>query len=268
MLRRLLPERITAVLEKDSSPLPVAGDPSQLEQILVNLVLNARDAMASGGRLTVRTLRQGDEVCLEVEDTGMGMSRELRERIFEPFFTTREQGTGLGLAVVHGIVTGHGGRIEVSTEEGRGSSFRVWLPLASPINRGEAAGGRETGGPSGLGERVLLVEDDPGAREGLAGILRLLGYVVTEAASGEGAMEIPADPPFDVLLTDYMLPGSSGLEVAGALRERWPGLQVIVMSGYAEDQMDRTHLGQASVRFLQKPFDMATLARELRAALA
>jgi len=164
MLLRLLPERITSVVERDSSPLPVEGDPSQLEQILVNLVLNARDAMASGGRLTVRTVRQGDEARLDIEDTGVGMSRELQERIFEPFFTTREQGTGMGLAVVHGIVTGHGGRIEVSTEEGRGSAFRVLLPLAPPPTQAETAVDRDSGTPVGLGEQGGAGGHPPAAR--------------------------------------------------------------------------------------------------------
>ena len=208
---------------------------------------------------------------LSVEDTGVGIPESIRERIFEPFFTTKGtgKGTGLGLSVVHGIVTRHGGRIEVESVEGRGSTFKVILPKVAsgefaPVSEAPAAVSEL---PAGHGERVLVVEDEDGAREGLRDILRSLGYEVIAAASGEEAGALPAEAPFDVLLTDLMLPGISGSQLAAGLQERWPRLKVILMSGYTEDEAVRTGVGAGAIRFLQKPFDMTRLAREVRAAL-
>ena len=270
MLRRLLPETIALTVENAAEPLLAEADPGQVSQVLTNLVVNARDAMPEGGRLTVRTGLAGGEVFLEVEDTGSGMTPEIRERIFEPFFTTKghAHGTGLGLAVVHGIVESHGGRIEVETMPGRGSRLRVLLPAAEAVAAPRtSAGARADALPHGDGQRILLVEDEDGARAGLSELLGLLGYAVTAVGSGEAAGALPAEPEFDLLLTDFMLPGVSGLDVARGLAERWPGMKVVVMSGYAADAFSRGELASASVRFLQKPFDVATLAGELRAAL-
>ncbi|MDD5564141.1 MAG: PAS domain S-box protein [Thermoanaerobaculaceae bacterium] len=270
MLRRLLPETISLTVENAPAPLLTAADPGQVSQVLTNLVVNARDAMPEGGRLSVRTGRCGGDVVLEVEDTGSGMTPEVRERIFDPFFTTKGHGhgTGLGLAVVHGIVESHGGRIEVASEPGRGARFRVLLPaveMAADAVKG--AGVTADTLPTGSGQRILVVEDEDGARAGLEELLGLLRYSVTAVASGEDAAALPAEPAFDLLLTDLMLPGVSGLTAARDLCARWPRLKVVVMSGYAADALSRGELASGSVRFLQKPFDMTTLARELRAAL-
>ena len=271
MLRRLLPETITLRVDTAPEPLLVEADPGQVSQVLANLVVNARDAMPEGGRLSVRTGRAGADVFLDVEDGGSGMTPEVRERIFDPFFTTKGHGhgTGLGLAVVHGIVESHQGRVEVASEPGRGSRFRVLLPAAeAPGGVGTTVGAVADTLPTGNGERILLVEDEDGARAGLAELLGLLRYSVTAVRSGEDAGALPAEPAFDLLLTDFMLPGASGLMVASELSARWPRLRVVVMSGYAADAVSRGELAGDSVRFLQKPFDMTTLARELRAALA
>ncbi len=236
----------------------------------MNLVVNARDAMPEGGRLSVRAGRAGSEVFLEVEDTGTGIPPEVRERIFDPFFTTKGHGhgTGLGLAVVHGIVESHRGRIEVESEPGLGSRFRVILPaVEAAAGAGPTVGATADALPTGGGERVLLVEDEEGTRAGLAELLGLLRYSVTAVGSGEEAAALPSDPAFGLLLTDFMLPGASGLDVARALAARWPRLKVVLMSGYAADAVARRRLASDRVRFLEKPFDMTTLARELRAAL-
>ncbi|HQU33038.1 MAG TPA: PAS domain S-box protein [Thermoanaerobaculaceae bacterium] len=270
MLRRLLPETITLTVENAAVPLLAEADPGQVSQVLTNLVVNARDAMPAGGRLSVRTGRAGGDVFLDVEDTGSGMTPEVRERIFDPFFTTkaRGHGTGLGLAVVHGIVESHQGRVEVASEPGCGSRFRVLLPaVEAAAGAGGAVGAAADTLPTGNGERILLVEDEDGARAGLAELLGLLRYAVTAVRSGEDAGALPAEPAFDLLLTDFMLPGASGLMVAGELAARWPRLKVVVMSGYAADAVSRGELASGSIHFLQKPFDMTTLARELRAAL-
>jgi PAS domain S-box-containing protein len=270
LLRRLIRENIrmdTALLPE---PVLVEADRSQLEQVLVNLVLNASEAMPVGGELALRT-GQDDEggAWFEVCDTGVGMPEDVRGRIFEPFFTTKAgKGTGLGLSVVHSIVRRHGGTVAVTTGEGRGSSFRVTLP-ARPLGLPSEALWAEASPepPAGRGERVLLVEDEPGARDGLTDMLTMLGYSVTAAASGEQAEALAGDAAFDALLTDLMLPGLSGAELAGRLAARWPGLRVLIMSGYAEDEALRQGARVGSLRYLQKPFDMSTLARELRAAL-
>jgi PAS domain S-box-containing protein len=271
LLHRLVRENIRFGVELAPEPLPIDADHSQLEQVLVNLAVNAVDAMPAGGALTIRTSHpSGDDAVLEVQDTGVGIPEEVRARIFEPFFTTKgsERGIGLGLSVVHGIVTGHGGTIEVASRPGQGATFRIALPYRdsgvgqrpAPANSGPAPH------PAG-GKRVLLVEDERGAREGLQQVLTALGYEVVAAASGEEAVVLPTTPPFDALLTDLMLPGLHGVEVAAALRARWPQIQVVVMSGYAEDEAIRRGVFEGKLRFLQKPFDMVTLARELGAAL-
>jgi PAS domain S-box-containing protein len=270
-LRRLVRENIRFTCELCAAPLPVNADRGQLEQVLVNLAVNAADAMPDGGSLVIRTSEHdGREVILEVEDSGVGIPDELQPRIFEPFFTTKgtDRGIGLGLSVVHGIVTQHGGRVEVKSRIGTGSRFLVALPLhrQEPVRHAPEPTPMTVIAPHSHGERVLLVEDEPGAREGLRQILSMLGYDVTAAASAEDVARLPGGRPFDLLLTDLLLPGMHGGELANYLRQRWPGLRVIVMSGYAEDEAVRRGVREGALRFLQKPFDMVTLARELRAA--
>ncbi len=271
LLRRLVRENIRLSLVPAHGTLPLDADRGQLEQVLVNLVVNGSDAMPGGGDLMIRTGRLGDgEVWLEVADSGVGIPEEVRERIFEPFFTTKalEHGTGLGLAVVHGIVSQHGGRIEVTSALGQGSTFRVILPCAAggpdrPALVRDGAGAVRCG----HGERVLVVEDEDGARKALTEILEMLDFRVTAAASGEEAEALAGASQFDVLLTDFVLPGIDGGELARRLENRWPAIKVIVMSGYSEDDRMRRGVASGALRFLQKPFDVHTLARAIDAAL-
>jgi two-component system cell cycle sensor histidine kinase/response regulator CckA len=272
MLRRLVPENVSFSVELADAPAAVDADRGQLEQVLVNLVVNALDAMTDGGRLVVRVgCERPDSAWLEVEDNGAGIPEEIRERIFEPFFTTkgRGKGTGLGLSVVHGIVTQHGGRMELESHEGTGTRFRVVLPRAGsgefPRVTEAPAVAEEL--PSGAGERILVVEDEPGAREGLKEILAALGYEAVAVGSGAEAEALPDAPGFALLLTDLMLPDTPGHALAARLAQRWPGMAVVVMSGYAEDEAVRRGVEAGRTRFLQKPFDMQTLASAVSAAL-
>ncbi|MEW6336265.1 MAG: PAS domain S-box protein [Acidobacteriota bacterium] len=268
LLRRLLPENIRLAIDYKPEDLWVDGDAGQLQQVLMNLVVNAKEAMASGGTLTVRVGRVGDEAVLEVVDTGHGMDEATRLHLFEPFFTTKGFGTGLGLSVVHGIVEQHRGRVEVETSSGKGSVFRVALPAIAPP---DATAGASSGDPEpfcGHGERVLVVEDEEEARKGLADLLTILGYVVTAVGSGEETEALPDEPRPDLLLADLMLPGIDGVALTTDLHERWPGLKVVLMSGYTEDEDVRRGADRGGMPFLQKPFDMAALARVLRAAFA
>lgn len=268
-LGRLLPETIHLEVDSPSQGLVVDADASQLAQVVANLAINARDAMPGGGSLTLHAAAHGDDVLLEVRDTGVGMSEEVRQRIFDPFFTTKPlgKGTGLGLAMVWGIVQEHGGGIAVDSAAGAGTAVRVTLPAASvPMEPGDNVSSGDHLA-LGAGQRVLVVEDEPEARSALAELLVELGYAVTAAGSAEEALRLPAEPGFDVLLTDYLLPGASGLELAGELEKRWPDLQVVVMSGYTPDDVAGHLLASGRRHFLQKPFDMKALARAMRAAL-
>lgn len=271
MLRRLLRANVQIDLALAARSLPIQGDRSQLDQVLINLAVNAADAMPEGGHLTVSTGWVPDEsVWLSMRDTGGGIPEGVRAHIFEPFFTTKAlgHGTGLGLSVVHGIVTRHGGRIEVSSRPGHGSSFRITLPWAGVAEDAESIDNAATGPAlQGRGERVLIVEDEPTARESFQEILTLLGYHAVSVGSGEEAGALDPEHPFDLLITDYMLPGITGTELARGLQDRWPDLRVILMSGYTQDKAVCEGVGQGSARYLQKPFDADTLARELRAAL-
>jgi PAS domain S-box-containing protein len=272
MLRRLVRENIRLVVDPSPDELPAEADRAQLEQVLMNLAVNASDAMPTGGILTIRTGGREASVWFTVEDTGHGIPEAIRDRIFEPFFTTKgpSQGTGLGLSVVHGIVTKHGGTILFDSEAGRGTLFRVTLPRAD-MSRSDAATRMvgDTGGQAhaGRGERVLVVEDEPGAREGLAQVLTMLGYEATAVGTAREAAGLPAAPPFDLLLSDLLLPDAAGIDLVTFLRQRWPSARVILMSGYSENGAVREGVAAGLVRFLQKPFDMATLATEVRGAL-
>ena len=270
LLRRLIPENILLAVEDPPEPVWVDANPGQLQQVLMNLVVNARDAMPSGGTLTVRAGGGAGEATVEVVDTGCGMDEATRSHLFEPFFTTKDagRGTGLGLSVVHGIVEQHGGRVEVESEPGKGSTFRVMLPSMPAPERPAAAPGDDAELPRGQGERVLVVEDEDGAREGLSELLTMLGYGVTALGSAEDALALPDAPAPDLLLTDLMLPGIDGATLAARLRERWTHLRVVLMSGYTEDEAVRRGVDEGSVRFLQKPFDVATLARAVSSTLA
>lgn len=270
MLQRLLPEHVTLRVELWPQVIPVRVDSGQMEQVLVNLVVNAREAMPAGGQLVVRTGIGSAGAWLEVADSGVGIPPELHQRIFEPFFTTKPagEGSGLGLSVVHGIAVRHGGQVEVASEPGKGATFRFTVPLAeelpppppSPRPRPTVAHRRQRA-------KVLLVEDEEGAREGLREALGLLGFPAEAVGSAEAALAVAEKRDFDVLLSDLLLPGMHGWELAKKLQQRWPRLKVIIMSGYAFDEAIRRGVDEGAVRFLQKPFDVQTLAAALEGAL-
>jgi len=265
----------------------VPVDAGQLDQIIMNLAVNARDAMPNGGRLTIETTdetvreddveeveetagaRPGDFIVLSVSDTGTGMSPAVLARIFEPYFTTKEagKGTGLGLSTVYGIVRQCEGSIRVASEPGVGTTFRVFLPRAS----GEVTAERDAGPqtlPGGT-ESILLIENDPSVRRLGRELLARLGYSVTEASSGRAGIAIGGDDSrhFDLVLCDVMLGDVSGTAVAEALRALRPAVRVLFMSGYADDAIVRTGVLEEGRPFLQKPFTPVQLARKIREVL-
>jgi two-component system cell cycle sensor histidine kinase/response regulator CckA len=284
MLRRLIGEDIEFVTALDPTLGPVRADPGQLEQVVMNLVANARDAMKHGGRLTIATrnaeitpgdggregLTAGRYILMTVADSGTGMDEATRTRIFEPFFTTKGpgKGTGLGLSTVHGIVRQSGGHLDVTSELGKGTTFHIYLPRHAEKGARPDASGLAAGIPRGT-ETILLADDDPGVR-GLARMaLEGCGYKVLEAGDGEAAYKAGAGypGPVDLLVTDVVMPRLSGREVADRLVELRPGLKVLYVSGYTDDAVVRTGVYQAKVAFLQKPFTPTTLGRKVREVL-
>jgi PAS domain S-box-containing protein len=285
MLRRTLGERSTLQLRLTSSPGLVKADPGQLAQVLLNLVLNARDAMPMGGRLSIATSRAelsaeyarvhtgvtitpGWYVVLAVTDTGHGMSRETAARVFEPFYTTKPvgKGTGLGLATVYGIVKQSGGYVWVYSEPGLGSTFKVYLPLAS----GSPALATPTPQPPrASGEMVLVVEDEPAVREMTARALREYGYRVVEASDGEEGLARlrERDNGIRLVVADVVMPGMDGPELARRAASLRPGLQVLFMSGYTDDEVVRRGLLDAGQPFLHKPFTPEALGEQVAALL-
>ena len=268
-LRPLLGEDVGVTLRLAANPGRIRVDPGQLEQVLVNLAVNARDAMPRGGTLTIKTAAVGPHVLLAVSDTGSGMSAAVRDRIFEPFFTTKEsKGTGLGLATVHGIVQQHGGHIVVESEEGVGTTFSIYLPavdaeLTRAVTPIDPAISDRT-------ETVLVVEDDPHVRAVAVGSLKQAGYVVLEAATAAAAEKLAADyaGPLHALLCDVILPDGRGPIVAKRLLERFPDAVVLYTSGYAEDTIVRHGEVDPDVNFLPKPYTPDALTRALRHHLA
>ena len=270
MLQRTLGEhvRFTAALAPERSPVRVPA--GQLEQILVNLVVNARDAMTGGGRLTLSTDVDGERLRLRVADTGTGMTDDVAARAFDPFVTTKEKGrgTGLGLATVYGIVQGAGGRVWLDTVPGQGTTVELELPLAD--EQPEPASNGSVSALAGRGETVLVVEDEPAVRELTGRILAENGYRVIDAADGYRA-RILCDQfqgEIDLLLSDVVMPGMSGREVAEQLRTLRPGLRVLYMSGHAGDVLDHHGFAGEQTQLLQKPFDRDRLLAGVRAALS
>jgi PAS domain S-box-containing protein len=283
MLRRLIGEDVVLVTALAPSLDRVKADPGQVEQVIINLAVNARDAMPRGGRLTIETanrkvpeedgrdsvLPPGRYVRLAVSDTGHGMTDELKAKIFEPFFTTKEpgKGTGLGLATVYGIVKTYGGHIAVDSQVGAGTTFTVLLPAE------EAAANRSFDevlrvAPRGT-ETVLLVEDDNVVRRLAQIALEAQGYTVLEAADSTAAVQVAEGHagPVHLLLTDVVMPGLGGRDLADEVRARWPGVKVLYVSGYTDDAVVRHGVREATDAFLQKPFTPLVLARKVRAVL-
>jgi len=283
MLPRLLGEDIEMHTDLDPELGVVCADQGQMEQIVMNLAVNARDAMPKGGKLTIETanvhfettaiwgagqIRPGEYVVLAVKDTGSGMSPETQARIFEPFFTTKERGkgTGLGLATVYGIVKQSNGFIRVDSEAGRGTTFFIYLPLAKDAAIASAAPAQEVA--TAGSETILVVEDDEMLRELMTEYLSSKGYKVMLATSGIEALAVfkSGIASIDLLMTDVVLPGMGGQELAAALRELEPEMQIIFVSGYTDRELDDTILGEHS-RFLHKPFSLNNLAQHVREVL-
>jgi two-component system cell cycle sensor histidine kinase/response regulator CckA len=274
MLRALLPATIALQVspERGAAPIEVLADRSQIEQVVVNLTVNARDAMPTGGSLSVEvrtgtTPETAHTALLEVRDTGIGMSPDVQAHVFEPFFTTKEpgRGTGLGLATVYGIVRQHSASIEIASAVGKGTTVTVRLPMAAPgaepvVDEAEHVE-RNHGG------RVLVIEDEAQVREVAGRFLQRAGYeVLTAADAGTALALLTSGGPFDLVLTDSAMPGMRGEDLAAEIAHIQPGLPVVLMSGYRDPA--RPSKSSAVAAFLQKPFTMPALLAEVRRVLA
>ncbi len=282
MLSRVIGEHIQMQTILAPGLWPVSIDPTQFEQVILNLAVNARDAMPAGGKLTIETtnvaldeqltadrleMQPGDYVLLVVSDTGIGMSDEIKAHVFEPFFTTKKvgEGTGLGLAAVHGIVKQNGGHISVYSEEDHGTTFKIYLPrveeavpsLVRPVAKADAPSGNET---------ILLVEDDAYVRELARRVLEANGYTLLEAQNGQEALELAASHlgPIHLLLTDVVMPGISGRELVSQLTRIRTDFRILFMSGYTEEAIAHHGVLVPGVELLQKPFSPMVLMRKVR----
>jgi two-component system cell cycle sensor histidine kinase/response regulator CckA len=285
MLRRLIGEDIRLVTRRPEMPSMVRADLVHLEQVIVNLAVNARDAMPQGGRLYIEVTHVDAEdghapgkdraesrahVRILVRDTGVGMAAEVRKRAFDPFFTTKEpgKGTGLGLATVYGIVRQNGGQIRVESEPGKGAQFVILIPRIIEQAAAVAARPSRPAHPGGT-ETILLVEDEKPVRRLARNILKNAGYDVVEAGSGAEALQVcrKLDRPLHLLLTDVVMPGMNGVELARQLDGHCKDVKVLYMSGYAEDALFEGYAMDRGVAFLEKPFTPATLSAKVRQVL-
>jgi two-component system, cell cycle sensor histidine kinase and response regulator CckA len=285
MLRRLIGEDVELISRLEPTLGPVLADPGQLEQVLMNLAVNARDAMPLGGKLIIEThdtvMGRGSHlhpylheetpaVLLTVSDTGVGIPRDVQAHIFEPFFTTKGQGkgTGLGLATVYGIVKQSGGYIWVYSEEGRGTTFKIYLPRADQA----AASPPAAAEPPPLRERsgtILLVEDEAAVREVACQSLERGGHTVLAVDGPEEALRLAAEHAggIDLLITDVIMPGMNGRELAGRVQALQPGLRVLYMSGYTDEAIVHHGVLEPGTEFIPKPFGPAGLIRRVAALL-
>ncbi|HYL85163.1 MAG TPA: PAS domain S-box protein [Candidatus Angelobacter sp.] len=285
LLRRVLGEDVHLTVDVGDSPIHLRADPTQLEQVIMNLVVNARDAMPTGGNLTIEVsrahldaeyckhvsdTRPGNYACIAVTDTGCGMSQEVLSRVFEPFFTTKEsgKGTGLGLATVYGIVKQSGGNITVYSEVGHGTTFKVYLPLSEETVSKPDITLLDGVVPKGT-ETILYVEDERSLREVTCEYLKNKGYGVLLACDAEEATNIAetVTQTIDLLLTDVILPASSGVQLAQRLTAGHPQMRVLYVSGYTADTIIHNGGHDSNFAFLTKPFSLPALARKIRAIL-
>ncbi len=285
MLRRLIGEDIRLLTHLEPALRPIKADPGQIEQVIMNLVVNARDAMPDGGEIVLETsnvdlgedyvaghpgAQPGRHVVLTVRDTGSGMDKETRSRIFEPFFTTKQagKGTGLGLATVYGIVNQSGGHITVESEPGHGSTFRVYLPqaAAAPLQHPSSLGASRSAQGS---ETILLVEDEEVVRKLARTILEANHYKVLEACDGREALQVSngCHEPIHLLLTDVLMPHMNGRQLAEAIVPRRPNLKVLYVSGYTDDTIVRQRVLESDNHFLQKPYTPRDLTQKVREVL-
>lgn len=287
LLRRLLGEDIDLVWMPSRHPTPVLIDPAQIDQVLANLCVNARDAIDGVGKLVIETglatvdaaycarhadATPGDYVVLSVSDSGCGMAADTLEHLFEPFFTTKElgRGTGLGLATVYGIVKQNGGFINVYSEVGRGTVIKIFLPLDKDAQEGAAPVSEESELPSARGaETILLVEDESAIRKSLERYLVAMGYTVLACASPEEALQRAAahDGPIQLMVTDVVMPGMNGHELSTRMAEMRPGIRTLFMSGYTANVIVHQGVPDAGADFLQKPVTMAALCSKIRSML-
>ena len=286
MVSRVIGEDIELVFLPSLKLGLVKADPSQMEQVVLNLVVNARDAMPEGGKLTIETsnvvidrgyaakhpggMEPGTYVMLTVSDNGCGMDAKTQARIFEPFFTTKGQGkgTGLGLATVYGVVKQSGGFIWVYSEVGRGTTFKIYLPQVT--SQVEKAGAEKIPSRPAAGtETILFVEDEESVRDLVRDYLGVTGYQVLEASDGVRALEVAATHkgPIHMLITDVVMPRMSGREVATQIAAQRPEMKVLYISGYTDDSVFRHGVLEGGVAFLQKPFNLKTLAQRIREVL-
>jgi two-component system, cell cycle sensor histidine kinase and response regulator CckA len=284
MLSRVIGEDIALISSLHPSLAPVKADPGQVEQVLMNLAVNARDAMPQGGKLIMETsnlevgaeqgrdleLAPGRFVMLKVIDTGHGMDPAILAHVFEPFFTTKSvgKGTGLGLATVYGIVKQSGGSIRVKSEPGVGTEFTIYLPAASELPRAAHAG-RAGEKISGGTETILLAEDEPDLRELTCAFLEGYGYRVLSASSAEQAIRAAESFPgsIDLLLTDVIMPGMSGSQLAEKVLSKRPKMRIVYMTGYTDDMVVQHKVLEPGVNLLQKPFSRLDLALKVRSTL-
>ena len=286
LLRRSLGETIAVRVETDDAIWPCEIDPVQLESVVLNLAVNARDAMPQGGRLMIETSNQhldrdyvaanpevkpGDYILLSVPDNGAGMAPDVLERVFEPFFTTKRmgEGTGLGLSITYGFVKQSGGHVKIYSEPGEGTSVKIYLPRSGDKSQAETDPARRESVPKGAGEQVLVVEDDPDVRDLAVRLLGELGYHTLEAGDGAAALSIFDDSErISLLVTDVVLPGGmGGDQLAKRIKALRPSVGVLYMSGYSENAVLNHGKLDADVQLLQKPFRKNELARKVNEAL-
>jgi two-component system, cell cycle sensor histidine kinase and response regulator CckA len=285
MLQRLIGEDIQLTIISNPKSSMIEADPGQLTQVIMNLALNARDAMPTGGKLTIETatvfldknnnaddfsIIPGSYVRLSVSDTGAGMTEEVREHIFEPFFTTKEigKGTGLGLATVYGIISQSNGHISVYSKVGVGTTFTIYFPLVQRKEEFNEIESRQATLPLGT-ETILLVEDEEIVRNLNRQMLEDYGYKVFEATNGYEALSLmdKLDSKIDLLLTDVVMPKMGGRELAEKLTEAHPEIKTLYMSGYTDDSIIRHGISAFSTNFIQKPFTQDTLVFKVREVL-
>ena len=283
MMRRLIGENIALELSPGEGIWSVKADPVQMEQVLMNLLVNAKDAMPGRGTVSIRTsnveigeefmavhpeARPGEYVLVSMSDTGGGIPPEIRDKIFEPFFTTKEsgKGSGLGLSMVYGIVKQHNGYIWASSEVGRGTTFDVFLPRCNEEIQAEYRKPLIPSSDLGKACRILLVEDNADVREAVGALLEAMGHTVTAACHGEDALRFleGRGPEFDLLITDVVMPGMSGQELASRIVERKPWIKVLFMSGYPDKALVQDGILSDGINFLQKPFAAALLGKKVR----